>query len=79
MTDRVIAQKTPYAVNLQPGDYYWCACGRSTKQPLCDGSHKGTDFTPTKFTMTEEKTVYLCGCKDTATAPYCNGAHKSLP
>ena len=78
MTDRVIAQKSPYAVNLKPGDYFWCACGRSKNQPFCDGSHKGTDFTPTKFTLTEEKTVYLCGCKHTATAPFCNGVHKSL-
>ena len=21
--------------------YYWCSCGRSQKQPFCDGSHKG--------------------------------------
>jgi CDGSH-type Zn-finger protein len=78
MPDRLIAQKAPYAVDLKPGDYYWCACGRSKKQPFCDGSHKDTGFTPTKFTMTEEKTVYLCGCKHTATAPFCNGGHKSL-
>jgi CDGSH iron-sulfur domain-containing protein 3 len=78
MPDRVIAQKAPYAVALKPGDYFWCACGRSKKQPFCDGSHKDTGFTPTKFTMTEEKTVYLCGCKHTATAPFCNGGHKSL-
>ena len=78
MTDRVIAQKSPYAVNLKSGDYFWCACGRSKNQPFCDSSHKGTGFTPTKFTMTEEKTVYLCGCKHTATAPFCNGTHKSL-
>ena len=78
MTDRVIAQKSPYAVNLKPGDYFWCACGRSKNQPFCDSSHKGTGFTPTKFTLTEEKTVYLCGCKHTATAPFCNGTHKSL-
>ena len=26
--------------------YYWCSCGKSSKQPFCDGSHKGTEFTP---------------------------------
>jgi len=78
MTDRVIAQKAPYAVALKPGDYFWCACGRSKNQPFCDSSHKGTGFTPTKFTVTEEKTVYLCGCKQTTTAPFCNGTHKKL-
>ena len=20
--------------------YYWCTCGKSSKQPFCDGSHK---------------------------------------
>jgi CDGSH-type Zn-finger protein len=78
MTDRVMAQKAPFAVTLKPGDYFWCACGRSKNQPFCDGSHKGTGFTPMKFTMTEEKTVYLCGCKHTATAPFCDGTHKKL-
>merc|ERR1711924_381257 len=28
--------------------YFWCTCGASAKQPFCDGSHKGTDFKPTK-------------------------------
>jgi CDGSH-type Zn-finger protein len=78
MTEPVIAQKAPYAVELEPGDYWWCACGRSRKQPFCDGSHKVTEFKPVKFTLTEQKKVYLCGCKHTATAPFCNSAHKSL-
>ena len=25
-------------------DYFWCSCGKSEKQPFCDGSHVGTDF-----------------------------------
>jgi CDGSH-type Zn-finger protein len=78
MTEAIIAQKAPYAVELEPGDYWWCACGRSRKQPFCDGSHKVTEFKPVKFTLTEKKTVYLCGCKHAATAPYCNGTHKRL-
>ena len=39
-------KKSPYVVELEPGTYWWCACGRSKKQPFCDGSHAGTDFTP---------------------------------
>ncbi len=78
MTQPVCAQKSPYAVELQAGEYYWCACGRSKTQPFCDGSHAGTDITPTAFTVTETKTVYLCGCKASKNAPFCDGSHQAL-
>ncbi|SPF50318.1 conserved hypothetical protein [Candidatus Sulfotelmatobacter kueseliae] len=57
---------------------FWCACGKSAKQPFCDGSHKGTDFTPVKFEATESKTVYFCGCKHSANKPFCDGSHAKL-
>ena len=40
MAEPLIPQKSPYAVELAPGDYWWCACGQSKRQPFCDGSHK---------------------------------------
>jgi CDGSH-type Zn-finger protein len=76
--DPVIAQKAPYELELEPGTYYWCACGRSKDQPFCDGSHEGTGFEPKEFTITEKQTVSLCGCKWTADAPFCDGAHENL-
>ena len=79
MTEPVCAQNSPYAVALAPGDYHWCACGLSKKQPMCDGSHKTTDITPMKFTVAKADTYYLCGCKKTKGAPFCDGTHKSLP
>jgi CDGSH-type Zn-finger protein len=37
-----IAQKSPYKIELIAGrEYWWCACGRSKKQPLCDGFAQG--------------------------------------
>ncbi|GIV25405.1 MAG: hypothetical protein KatS3mg026_1097 [Bacteroidia bacterium] len=43
-----IPQKGPYAIELEAGTYWWCACGYSQKQPFCDGSHRGRGFTPRK-------------------------------
>ena len=76
MTDPVRASNTPYAVDVEAGkSYWWCACGKSAKQPFCDGAHKDTDITPLKYDATETKKVYFCGCKATAKAPMCDGSH----
>ena len=73
-----IAQKSPYLVQLSPGTYWWCQCGRSANQPFCDGSHKGTEFSPMKVEVTETGTVPLCGCKHSGNRPYCDGTHRTL-
>jgi CDGSH-type Zn-finger protein len=79
MTEATIAQKAPYATPVEAGKtYYWCACGQSKAQPFCDGSHKGTSFTPTAFTAEKDGTAYLCGCKQSKNSVYCDGSHKSL-
>jgi CDGSH-type Zn-finger protein len=78
MAEAEIAQRTPYGVELEQGNYFWCACGRSAKQPFCDGTHKGSEFVPLKVELTEAKKVFLCGCKRTKNPPYCDGTHKDL-
>ena len=82
MTEPTIAQRGPYLAELMPGDYVWCACGRSKKQPYCDGSHLGTGFMPVKFTVRQRptpQTLWLCGCKHSKTKPFCDGSHNKLP
>jgi len=73
-----IAQKAPYVLDLEPGTYYWCACGKSSKQPFCDGSHKGSTIVPTKVEITETKKVALCGCKHSKNGAFCDGSHQKL-
>ncbi len=76
MSDPVRAADTPYAVDVEAGkSYFWCACGKSAKQPFCDGSHAGTEFVPLKFEADENKKVFFCGCKATAKEPLCDGSH----
>ena len=81
MSTPVVARPKPCLVSLKAGrTYFWCTCGRSAKQPFCDGSHNGTDFQPLKFTAAAgNEEVLLCGCKHTRTPPYCDGAHTNLP
>lgn len=79
MTDRVVAQKAPYPVEVTAGKtYFWCTCGRSEKQPFCDGSHSGTDLAPMKYEAEKDGTLFFCGCKATGNAPLCDGAHSAL-
>lgn len=79
MSDPEVAKRGPYVCDEQPGDRWWCACGRSSTQPFCDGSHKGTDFRPIKVTLDAAKKIAWCGCKHSDDKPYCDGAHSRLP
>ncbi len=70
------AGDAPQPVELESGkNYAWCACGLSSNQPYCDGSHKSTDMTPVVFKVEDEGTKYLCMCKQTGNHPFCDGSH----
>ncbi len=73
-----IAERMPAVLELEPGEYWWCACGRSKNQPWCDGSHEGTAFSPVRLEITEKRRYALCQCKQTDKAPMCDGRHKDL-
>ncbi len=79
MKNPKIAGKTAIPIQLEAGKTYaWCSCGESSKQPFCDGSHKGTEFSPKVFVAEETKTSYMCNCKHTANQGFCDGTHKTL-
>jgi len=75
----LIAQKAPFPTEVQAGrSYWWCACGMSKKQPFCDGSHKGSDFSPVEYKADAARAVYFCGCKQSKNGALCDGSHKTL-
>ena len=78
MSKPVVAQKGPYKVQLSPGTFWWCCCGRSSNQPFCDGSHKDTGLSPMKVEISETGTYALCGCKYSGNIPFCDGSHRNL-
>ena len=81
MTDQPeIGGRQPIAKNVDAGkSYWWCACGRSKKQPFCDGSHKGSAFTPVEWKAEKSEEAWFCACKRTSRQPMCDGSHKRLP
>lgn len=74
-----VFQKAPLVQEADPGVYWFCTCGRSKGQPVCDGSHKGTDFAPLKVELKERRRVAWCRCKHSQELPWCDGSHASLP
>ena len=76
VSEPTIAQTSPFAVELEPGKKYaWCSCGLSSKQPFCDGSHKGSKFNPLVYKAEATKKMFFCACKQTNNQPFCDGSH----
>jgi len=75
----IIADKKPAKADLKAGEkYFWCACGLSSSQPFCDGSHRGSGITPLAISVDEDTEAFLCQCKATGNPPYCDGTHQRL-
>ena len=74
-----IADTKPVEVQFDKSEQlHWCACGKSSGQPFCDGSHAGSEFTPLAFDAEAGESAQLCMCKQTKNPPYCDGSHASL-
>lgn len=78
MSKPKIAGLKPIKLEMEPGEYFWCACGLSATQPFCDGSHKGCGFSPVKVQIEEKTLVAWCACKYSKKGAFCDGTHRQL-
>lgn len=78
MNDPKMAANKPAVLELAAGTYWYCTCGESTKQPFCDGSHKGSEFRPEKVELADGGRIAFCQCKRSGNQPRCDGTHKGL-
>jgi glutamate synthase domain-containing protein 2/CDGSH-type Zn-finger protein len=75
----IIADNKPVNIQLTKGqEYHFCTCGKSKSQPLCDGSHVGTTFTPRVIIPSEDTDAWLCACKHSRQKPFCDGSHQKF-
>lgn len=79
MQTKISPKNNPYLLKVKKGEKYaWCSCSLSLKQPLCDGSHKNTNYKPLVINSKKNESIYLCGCKKTKKPPFCDGTHNKL-
>ena len=72
-------EKEPEKIKFEAGEkVFFCACGKSKKGALCDGSHKGTGIKPEIRTFEAEKELLVCRCGQSNLFPFCDGGHQTL-
>ncbi|XP_061396539.1 CDGSH iron-sulfur domain-containing protein 3, mitochondrial [Musca vetustissima] len=76
-----IFDKKPFKIHLDKDKVYsWCLCGKSKRQPICDGMHKDEflkiKLKPIRFKVEKTGDYWLCNCKQTKHRPFCDGTHK---
>ena len=84
-----VYDKKPFRMVLKANKvYWWCSCGYSKLQPLCDGHHQRllgqtphyfvnkTKYKPIKLQFEKDTEVWFCNCKQSKHRPYCDGTHK---
>jgi len=71
-------KQVPLTLELEPGNYQWCACGKTQKEPFCDDSHKGTDKAPYPFKIILKRKYIICNCQLTGNPPFCDGVCRRI-
>ena len=71
MTKGLRAGDSPIGIDVVEGkSYYWCSCGKSSKQPFCDGSHKGTEFKSVVYKADQSKKFFSVHVNKQKTSHY---------
>ena len=71
-------QDTPIKVTLDAGvKFAYCTCGLSETMPYCNGTHRGTEFKPIKWTPATNEELWLCRCGKSKNKPHCDGSHQA--
>ncbi len=78
MSKPLIAGYRSIKLEMEPGDYLWCACGKSQNQPFCDFSHIDGEIEPLMVSIPEKRLVKWCACKQTKNPPFCDHSHREL-
>ena len=74
-------RRGPRVLELNAAEYRWCACGRSSRLPLCDGGRDDNRCAASlTFSVADgDGLLWLCTCGRSRSKPYCDGRSHNLP
>lgn len=72
-------RNAPFMLDLAPGKYFWCSCGRSQQDPPLRDAGCTADCGLSFKVTPRSGTLWLCGCGRSKRLPFCDASHNRLP